>query len=74
MQKYCLTNCNHNLLHFFAVRVDGLWKIDQYLKDAKKEKHKDCLKFWQKVAETDKRLVEELKKMLVTKCKKGTFK
>ncbi len=74
MKKHCVSDCCHNLVHHMARVLDDLWRYDQYIKDAKKGKHKQCEKMWRDVAKADAKQLEMLRKMVVAKAKAGKFK
>lgn len=72
-RKLHLNNCNHNLVHQLAVKLDSLWRYDTYIKDAKKEGHNECVRVWEKLKKEDAKDVELLRKLVVDKCKKEKF-
>jgi hypothetical protein len=73
-QEMCIEDCNHNILHLLTIKLDGLWRFDQYLKDAKKARHDQCHALIERMRDEDARDVALLKEMLIGKCQGGMFK
>lgn len=61
-------------MHHLARVLDDLWRYDQYIKDAKKDKHPECAKLWQEIAKTDAKQAEKLRVLVNKKAKAGMFK
>jgi len=74
MKKHCLSNCNHNVLQVLSMKLDLLWRYEQYLKDAKKEKHNKCAQMIMKMVKDDAKHVKGLRDMIIHKCEKKKFK
>ncbi|MEM4240031.1 MAG: hypothetical protein QXM31_00645 [Candidatus Woesearchaeota archaeon] len=64
MKKYCIPDCEHNIMHHLVRITDDLWRFDQYIKDAKKCGHHEFASMWKKIADMDKKQLELLKKAL----------
>lgn len=74
MRKHCISNCEHNLIHHFARVLDDLWRYDQYIKDANKCKHKDCVAVWKKIAAIDAKQAKLLRNTIEKLAKSGKLK
>lgn len=74
MRKHCIKNCEHNLVHHFARVLDDLWRYDQYIADAKKGGHKECVAMWKKISEADCQQAEMLRKAIIKAAKSGQLK
>lgn len=66
-----MSNCCHNILHLLNVKVDSLWRYEQYLKDAKKENHARCVQIIQQLMKEDAKDVAMLREELEKKIKAG---
>lgn len=64
-----MTNCDHNIIHTLALKLDALYRYDTFIRDAKKEGHKACSALFNKMRKKDCSDVEELRKILYKKCK-----
>ena len=53
--------------------LDDLWRYDQYIKDAKKGKHKECVKLWEQISKQDSKQVAQMRKLIAAKVKAGQF-
>ncbi|MBI4148713.1 hypothetical protein HY490_05460 [Candidatus Woesearchaeota archaeon] len=65
----CMTNCDHNIIHMLAMKLDALYRYDTYVKDATKERHKECSALFERMRERDCADVEELRRILYKKCR-----
>ena len=41
-----MKNWQHNILHQLSETMDSLWRMDQYIKDAKEEGKEEDVEFW----------------------------
>ena len=74
MKEKCMTNCNHNLVHHLSTRLDGLWRYEQFIKDAEAEGDAVCADMWRKFSEQDEQQIKELQNLIIEKSKTGKFK
>jgi len=62
---------DHDLVHELSKRLDGIWRYDQYLSNAKGHPHIED--FWRKVKGQEQSNVESLKALIEEEVKKGCF-
>jgi hypothetical protein len=67
-----LENYNYDLVQELGELLQGVWRIDEYLKDAG-GKCDDCGKIWQDVRKQKEYLIEKVRQELVNHAKGGTF-
>lgn len=67
MTRAGMCDCCYNITKQLAKKAEFLWHSNQYLKDAKKAKHKKCVKVLEKVIADEKKHVKMLKDL----CKDG---
>ena len=65
-----MSNCDYNCVKQLSEKLTFLWRIDQYIKDAKKQKHKACQKMWESIKKDEEKHVKMLKSHLVKKAPK----
>ena len=66
-------NCNYNKTHLL-VKLKGMaWRLEQYRKDAKKAKHKECEKFYDELEQDLLKHAKALEKKIVKLSKEGKF-
>lgn len=69
-----MTNCNHNLIHELSVKLDALWRYDQYIQDAKTNGCPDrCCELFQKIKEDVQKHIEMLKEEIARHVKENNF-
>tara|TARA_Y100000296_G_scaffold56517_1_gene64845 strand:+ start:232 stop:456 length:225 start_codon:yes stop_codon:yes gene_type:complete len=72
MAKKCVVcDCNYNVMKQLVKLNQVLWNIDKYIKDAKKSKHKECVKAFTTLRKDCIKNATNLKKLVVMKAKKG---
>lgn len=74
MRKHCINNCEHNMVHHFARVLDDLWRYDQYIKDARACKHKDCEALWLEISKMDAQQAKILRAALEKSAKAGKLR
>lgn len=62
---------DHDLVHELSKRLDGVWRYDQYLTNAKG--HPKMESFWRKIKAQEETNVEMLKELIGEEVKKGCF-
>ena len=67
-----LENYNYDLVQELGELLQGVWRIDEYLKDAG-GKCDDCGKIWQDVRKQKEYLIEKVRQELVNHAKNGRF-
>lgn len=65
-------NYNYDLMQELTELLQGVWRIDTYLKDAG-GKCDDCGKIWQDVRKQKEYLIEKLRQEIVNHAKNGQF-
>lgn len=67
-----LENHNYDLAEELAQLLKGVWRMDQYSKDAS-GKCDDCGKIWQDVRKQNELLIEKIRQEIVNHAKGGRF-
>ena len=65
--KTGMCDCCYDVTKQLVKKSEFLWYAQQYMKDAKKNKHKKCEQVWKKIIADEKKHVKMLKEL----CKKG---
>lgn len=68
-----LSNNSYNLITELSELLTGLWRIDQYMKDASEPGCQDCGELWQDIRKQKEILIEKLRQEVVEHAKAGTF-
>ncbi len=68
-----MKNYIHDLVHQLSEKLDSLWRYDQYIRNAKKDKCKSCVKVWQYLKATDKDCVRVIEEEIAKIVKGGKF-
>jgi len=71
MKKCVLCDCNYNIMKQLAKKMQFLWCVDGYIKDAEKSKDKECAAVFRKIKADEERHAETLKALLLKKAKEG---
>ncbi len=61
MQRTQLSNCNYNLTKQLEKKLQFLWAIDNYIKDAENEGKSKCAEIFRTIKADEERHVEMLK-------------
>jgi hypothetical protein len=67
-----LENYNYDLVQELGELLQGVWRVDEYLKDSG-GKCDDCGKIWQDVRKQKEYLIEKIRQELVNHAKDGRF-
>jgi len=59
-----IKNYQHNIIHQLSETLDSLWRMDQYLEDARKEGYQEGIDFWNEYRESLEKQIEILKEEL----------
>lgn len=73
MQRALLSNCNYNLTKQLDKKLQFLWAVDSYIKDAEKEGNSKCAEIFRKIKADEERHVETLKQEIARLSKEGKF-
>jgi hypothetical protein len=68
-----LSNNSYNLVTELSELLTGLWRVDEYLKDAGHAGCQDCGQLWQDVRKQKEILIEKIRQEVVEHAKAGTF-
>ncbi|HAR63829.1 MAG: hypothetical protein DKM50_08550 [Candidatus Margulisiibacteriota bacterium] len=70
-----MDNPNFDLVEELAKKASSVWRLDQYLNDAKSTNNcQHCVELWQKMKELDTQAVDMLQKEIVMHVQSGVFK
>ncbi|MFH2101379.1 MAG: hypothetical protein ABII71_04820 [Candidatus Micrarchaeota archaeon] len=70
MVRKPLCDCDYNVIKQMTKKLELLWHIESYIKDAKKCKHAECVKLFEKIKKDETAHVRQMKKILAKKIKK----
>ena len=73
MQRALLSNCNYNLMKQLDKKLQFLWAVDSYTKDAENEGNSKCTELFRKIKADEERHVEMLKQEITRLTKEGKF-
>ncbi|REK18787.1 MAG: hypothetical protein DWQ37_02990 [Planctomycetota bacterium] len=66
-----IANHDHDLVHELSKRIDGVWRYDQYLANAKG--HDEVRDLWQELKRQDQANVDRLKDLIRKEIQAGCF-
>lgn len=69
-----IDDCTYNSVKQLSKKLELVWHIDDYIKDAKRCNHKRCLKVFEIIKKDELAHIEMLKKIIERKIKKGELK
>ncbi len=64
-------NHDHDLVHELSMRLDALWRYDQYLANA--EGHAFLEEFWRNLKFQEQENIKQLKQLIVGEIERGCF-
>ena len=73
MQRTLLSNCNYNLTKQLDKKLQFLWAVDSYIKDAENEGNSKCAEIFRKIKADEERHVDMLKQEIARLSKEGKF-
>lgn len=73
MQRAPLSNCNYNLTKQLDKKLQFLWAVDSYIKDAENEGNSKCTEIFSKIKADEERHVDMLKQEIARLSKEGKF-
>ncbi len=59
-----ISNHDHDLIHELSVRLDAIWRYDQYIANAETEKAEEAKTLWDEIKHQDLKTVERLKELI----------
>jgi len=59
-----IKNCQHNLIHQLSETMDSLWRMDNYIEDAKESDCSKGVNFWENYKKTLENQISLLKDQL----------
>ncbi len=59
-----IRNHDHDLIHELSIRLDSIWRYDQYIANAAGENAPNVQKLWEDIKAQDVRIVERLKESI----------
>lgn len=62
-----LTNCQYNIAKQLEKKLEFLWHVDGYIKDAEKEGNQECLRVFKEIKADEERHAKMLKGLLPIK-------
>lgn len=62
---------DHDLVHDLSIRLDALWRYDQYIANA--EGHPHLQKFWRDVKGQEEQNIRRLKQLIADEIQSGCF-
>jgi hypothetical protein len=68
-----LSNNSYNLALELTELLKGLWRVDQYMKDAGEAGCQNCGILWQDIRKQNEILIEKLRQEVVDHAKSGNF-
>ena len=74
MAKKVCNDCTYNCTKQLAKKLDLLWRLDGYIKDSKKLKHKECAKVFELIKKDTLKHAELLRDLIGKKAKAGKLK
>jgi hypothetical protein len=62
---------DHDLLHELSRRLDGLWRYDQYIANAREKQ--ELKQFWQDIKAQEEKNIDRLKGLVAEEVRQGCF-
>ena len=73
MQRAMLSNCNYNLTKQLEKKLEFLWVVDNYIKDAENEGNSKCAELFRKIKIDEEKHVQMLKEEIARLAREGKF-
>lgn len=73
MQRALLSNCSYNLNKQLEKKLQFLWAVDNYIKDAQNEGNSNCAEIFRKMKADEEKHVEMLKQEISRLMKEGNY-
>lgn len=68
-----IRNHDHDLIHELSIRLDGVWRYDQYIANAEEEGSPHVKQLWEDIKAQDVKIVERLKESIREHVRKDCF-
>ena len=68
-----ISNHDHDLIHDLSLRLDSIWRYDQYIANAEQENATAVKELWQDVKAQDLKMIERFKELIREHVKQGDF-
>jgi len=68
-----MKNHNYNLITELSEQLRGLWRFEQYTKDAQEQGCQECGKIWQELKNEKRRLIDRLRQEIENHVRAGRF-
>ncbi len=68
-----IRNHDHDLIHELSVRLDAVWRYDQYIANAAKENAPHVGDLWEDIKRQDLQTIERLKELIREHVRKNDF-
>ena len=68
-----IRNHDHDLIHELSVRLDAVWRYDQYIANADDEKAPHAKALWEDIKGQDLKTIERLKELIRDHVRKNDF-
>jgi rubrerythrin len=62
-----LTNCQYNMAKQLEKKLEFLWHVDGYIKDAEKEGNQECVRVFKEIKADEEKHAKMLKELLKMK-------
>ena len=66
-----IANHDHDMIHDLSLRLDALWRYDQYIANARG--NRSLIAFWKKIKDQETSNIKSLKRHIASHAKKGCF-
>ncbi len=73
MQRTQLSNCNYNITKQLDKKLQFLWAVDQYIRDAENEHKSNCAEMFRNIKVDEEKHVEMLKEEIAKLSGQGKF-
>ncbi len=68
-----IRNHDHDLIHELSVRLDAVWRYDQYIANAAQENSPQVRELWKDIKGQDLQTIERLKELIREHVRKNDF-
>lgn len=72
-ETQAIANHDHDLIHDLNVRLDAVWRYDQYIANAKEAGKTDVQRFWKSVKKQDQENIDNLRQLIKDEVKSNCF-
>lgn len=68
-----IRNHDHDVIHELSVRLDSVWRYDQYIANADREQAPQVKELWEDLKTQDMKVIERLKDLIREHVRKNDF-